>query len=212
MAGTPRVYYRNYNKEDSTNIIYGYAEDAVVSIETIGFEAPDGYSFLEWNTKRDGTGISLEIGSSYYWIENAFAIWKEAADQDYLTKKSELTSIANAIRAKGGTSNHLTFPAGFISAIEAISTKSSEVPTRPVSITSNDANIIFYTDATMTVVSTSSVNFSNILMPIGTLLVEVKNLSTEPEPYATAPIRTGIELIQQYNISYNSIKIYKVIE
>lgn len=40
---------------------------------------------------------------------------------DYLTNDTELTSIANAIRTKGGTSASLTFPSGFVDAIEAIS-------------------------------------------------------------------------------------------
>lgn len=34
---------------------------------------------------------------------------------------ADLTSVANAIRTKGGTSGQLAFPAGFVSAIEAIS-------------------------------------------------------------------------------------------
>ena len=40
---------------------------------------------------------------------------------DYLTTDTELTSVANAIRTKGGTSAALTYPTGFVSAIEAIS-------------------------------------------------------------------------------------------
>lgn len=44
---------------------------------------------------------------------------------DYLTTDTELTSIANAIRTKGGTSAQLTYPAGFVSAIEAIPTGGS---------------------------------------------------------------------------------------
>ena len=39
---------------------------------------------------------------------------------------SDLTSVANAIRTKGGTSGSLAFPAGFVSAIEAISGGGSE--------------------------------------------------------------------------------------
>lgn len=35
---------------------------------------------------------------------------------------SELTSVANAIRTKGGTSAQLAFPAGFVSAVQAIPT------------------------------------------------------------------------------------------
>lgn len=35
-------------------------------------------------------------------------------------QESSLTSLADAIRAKGGTSDTLTFPGGFVSAVEAI--------------------------------------------------------------------------------------------
>jgi len=39
---------------------------------------------------------------------------------DYLVTDTELTSIADAIRTKGGTSASLTFPTGFVNAIDAI--------------------------------------------------------------------------------------------
>lgn len=39
---------------------------------------------------------------------------------NYFTTDTELTSIADAIRVKGGTSSPLSYPAGFISAINAI--------------------------------------------------------------------------------------------
>ena len=41
---------------------------------------------------------------------------------NYLTTDTDLTSVANAIRTKGGTSAQLAFPAGFVSAIDAIPT------------------------------------------------------------------------------------------
>lgn len=40
----------------------------------------------------------------------------------YLADGADLTSVANAIRTKGGTSAQLAFPAGFVSAIQAIPT------------------------------------------------------------------------------------------
>lgn len=40
---------------------------------------------------------------------------------NYLTTDTDLTSVANAIRTKGGTSAPLAFPADFVSAIAAIS-------------------------------------------------------------------------------------------
>lgn len=44
---------------------------------------------------------------------------------DYLTTDTELTSIANAIRTKGGTSANLTYPTGFVTAIGNIPTGTS---------------------------------------------------------------------------------------
>lgn len=41
---------------------------------------------------------------------------------DYLTTDTELASVANAIRTKSGTSTQLIYPAGFVSAIGAITT------------------------------------------------------------------------------------------
>ena len=41
---------------------------------------------------------------------------------DFLTFDTDLTAVANAIRAKGGTSAQLIYPSGFVSAIQAIQT------------------------------------------------------------------------------------------
>lgn len=61
--------------------------------------------------------------------------WGELLMADYLTTDTELTSVADAIRTKGGTSAALTYPAGFVSAIQAIPT--GITPTGTVSITEN---------------------------------------------------------------------------
>ena len=55
---------------------------------------------------------------------------------DYLTTDTELASVANAIRTKGGTSSLLVYPAGYVSAINAIPTGGS-VTTEPLSVTVN---------------------------------------------------------------------------
>ena len=44
----------------------------------------------------------------------------------YITTDTELTSVADAIRSKGGTSDKLAYPDGFVDAIGAIETGSSE--------------------------------------------------------------------------------------
>ena len=48
--------------------------------------------------------------------------WSELLMPDYIASDTELTSIANAIRTKGGTSASLVFPNGFVSAIGDIQT------------------------------------------------------------------------------------------
>ena len=49
---------------------------------------------------------------------------------DYRVADSDLVSVANAIRTKGGTSSQLSFPDGFISAIGDISTGGSTLVTK----------------------------------------------------------------------------------
>jgi hypothetical protein len=94
--------------------------------QTISFEK-DGYVFSEWNTAADGTGTSFQIGdliansNSSYLAYAVYAIWK-LPPVTYITDSYELTSIADAIRAKGGTSAALVYPTGFVSAINDIST------------------------------------------------------------------------------------------
>ena len=55
---------------------------------------------------------------------------------DYITNDTELTSIADAIRTKGGTSASLVYPSGFISAINAIPTGTS-ITVESLTVTQN---------------------------------------------------------------------------
>ncbi len=93
--------------------------------KTVSFEK-DGYVFSEWNTAADGTGTSFQIGDlianseSSYQARAVYAIWK-LPTVTYTTTSDELAAIADAIRAKGGTSAPLVFPTGFITAINSIS-------------------------------------------------------------------------------------------
>lgn len=54
---------------------------------------------------------------------------------DYKVTDTELTSIANAIRTKGGTQAQLEFPTGFVSAVQAIPTGGGVI--QPLSATQN---------------------------------------------------------------------------
>ena len=69
----------------------------------------EAYRTLEFDTAPTGKLLA--------WLQ------KNADNRtEYLTSASELTSVANAIRAKGGTSAPLVYPAGFVSAIQTIQT------------------------------------------------------------------------------------------
>lgn len=55
---------------------------------------------------------------------------------DYRATSTEFTAVADAIRTKGGTSAQLTWPNGFVSAVQAIPTGGSAV-VEPLSVTEN---------------------------------------------------------------------------
>ena len=90
-------------KYDST-IVYetGWKDDAYRTVEILRVKVADETNLIAWF--------------------EANAVQQLPTVIDYLTTDTELTSIANAIRTKGGTSASLTYPAGFVSAIQAIST------------------------------------------------------------------------------------------
>ena len=57
---------------------------------------------------------------------------------EYLTNTTDLTAVADAIRAKGGTSYPLVYPDGFVAAIRNIQTGGSPTPSVPGDITFYD--------------------------------------------------------------------------
>lgn len=59
-----------------------------------------------------------------------------------LVEDTSLTTVANAIRTKGGTTGALTFPDGFVSAIDGIKTGSSLTPIVDKSITEVTADML----------------------------------------------------------------------
>lgn len=67
---------------------------------------------------------------------------------------SDLTSVANAIRTKGGTSAQLAFPSGFVTAVQNIPTGITPTGTKQISITQNGTtteNVTNYASAEITV-------------------------------------------------------------
>ena len=95
----------------------------------------DAYKTLEFDTAPTGELLA--------WLQkNA----DEQSDPEYLTLKSELTLVANAIRAKGGTTEPLAWPDGFATAISGIETGGGDnaagvIDKSVTSITSNVAEV-----------------------------------------------------------------------
>lgn len=61
---------------------------------------------------------------------------------EYLTNTTDLTKVASAIREKGGTSDPLVYPDGFVTAIQAIQTGTKPEQTKSVTITSNGTTTV----------------------------------------------------------------------
>jgi len=59
---------------------------------------------------------------------------------------ADLTSVANAIRTKGGTSGQLAFPAGFVSAVQAIPTGSGKTLLADYTASENVSEIVLSGD------------------------------------------------------------------
>lgn len=87
---------------------------------------------------------------------------------DYLVTDTELTSVANAIRTKGGTSANLSFPTEFVSAINAIGSGGLEYETGT------------YTPTADTAISTA-INFSDThsAPPAIVIIIEIDGTSTK---------------------------------
>ena len=86
---------------------------------------------------------------------------------------TDLTSVANAIRTKGGTSAPLAFPSGFVSAVQAIPTGTTPTGTKQISITANGTtteDVTNYASAEITVnvpVGWTSADIAKNLAPSG---------------------------------------------
>lgn len=83
-------------------------------------------------------------------------------DETYLN--NGLTSIANSIRTKGGTAGTMAFPAGFVSAVNAIPSGGTIDPNVPVLLSALDKGFIYYifNNTNTDVVSAGTKTWSNL--------------------------------------------------
>lgn len=134
---------------------------------------------------------------------------------DYLVTDTELSDIADAIRAKGGTSASISFPNGFTTAIAAIPTGITPTGTKQISITQNGTitedvtnyasaeiavnvsggltNIVqgSFTAGEGNVVQTISVPYTGSGYPIGIFIYVKNGMRTDPT-FSTMIRRNGI--------------------
>lgn len=115
---------------------------------------------------------------------------------DYLVTDTELTSIADAIRTKGGTSASLIFPTGFVNAIDAIPSGGG-VEFASISVSGMN---IYYTDENM-VAQTSVGSVIDVKAPIGSIVTRYG----APEPFVT-----NVGVTQMASWSSGPIAVYKV--
>lgn len=78
MAASPRTYCRNYDSSDSTVFTdrSNYTNDIVYTIQEVGFSAPQGKVFKEWNSRPDGQGVSYTPGVVTTTSDIIYAIWE----------------------------------------------------------------------------------------------------------------------------------------
>jgi len=159
MAGLGTTYYRNYSSTDNTSMVFTIKNNydfIAKTIDEVGWSAPEGYRFKEWNVNRDGSGYSFQPGDECN-NEIIFAIWEEISQSvEYLTTDQSLTAVADAIRAKGGTSAPLVYPTGFVSAIQAIPTGGGSGGG------SSTDDVVFYDYDGSVVASYSASDFANL--------------------------------------------------
>ena len=75
---------------------------------------------------------------------------------EYLTNTTDLTKVASAIREKGGTSDPLVYPDGFVTAIQAIQTGGGTKPGAPGDITFYDYDGTIVTSWTLAELATKT--------------------------------------------------------
>ena len=183
-----------YISINSSIIQYGQLGSGPLTVYQSGSWVDNAFktiTFIEEPTFKSNNTYIYSAGLSWF---QANATQTFQASQ-YLVQASQLTSIANAIRAKTGGTTSLAFPVGFISAIGEIETGGvgytiDDIALRNISIASGSASKIgqfaFGCCSTLT-----TANF-----PIAT------NIETQAFAYCSA--LTTINFPQVLNISINA--------
>ena len=182
------TYYRNYTSDDATMKGVGKSNNFASINDVGGLDwTQENYNFIEWNTSRDGTGTSYAPGDTAVAV-TVYAQW--SLIPSYTVSSTSLTSIADAIRTKGGTSASLTYPSGFISAINAISGGSTDIEdglvTRTISGVYSNSRVTTIGDyAFISCANLTTANFPNTTTIGNYAFQSCTSLTTASFPSAT---------------------------
>lgn len=150
----------------TTNISFTTNNEKATSI---GIVQDGSIVMLIYGGIDGGAQFDLSASSSFEWYNEAYRtlefdtaptgellawLQKNADKQvgtEYLTNTAELMAVANAIREKGGTSEQLACPDGFVAAIQAIQTG---VPLQ-IAVTTNTGATVTATKGSKTVSGTA---------------------------------------------------------
>lgn len=103
---------------------------------------------------------------------------------------ADLTSVANAIRTKGGTSSQMAFPAGFVSAVQAIPS-GGITPTGTKSITENGTyDVTQYASASVSVPNSYGAGDEGKVVSNGALVAQSSDTVTTNNTYDTTLINS----------------------
>ena len=139
------IYHRNRNGSDDHSYQGSGACQTYESVLSADSEfTNEGYEFVEWNFQPDGSANDVEpetpipAGSTY----NIYAIW--TPEPKYIVSKSELKSIADAIRAKTGYSGTIAFPSGMVSRISGLKVNPSISASKEFNFTLMETSNVTY--------------------------------------------------------------------
>ena len=178
------TYYFSFTSNSHTFNIFDCEGSELYYVDTSGGGEPyaviayrnSAWSSTAYRTIEIIDGTDVTNANLIAWLEaNAE---QQIPDIDYLTTTSELTSVANAIRIKGGTSASLVYPTGFVTAIQNLPS-ATPTQTKSVSYTSNNT----YSVTPDTGYALSQVNVT-VAVPPGTHRITLKNTGHSTYVYA----------------------------
>lgn len=116
---------------------------------------------------------------------------------EYLAKSEDLTAVADAIRDKGGTDAQLTFPGGFVSAVQAITTGGGDLLAARVTNT-----LTTYSNATIT--SVNDCGFADCTALVSVDLSAVTHIKNQGFARCTNLETINFPMLE--SIDYNSFR------